>query len=184
VSDPGPSGPSCLNITLKWLPVCASWSLTESASDLICDVLNRNVVACGGHFDGTNGTIISPNFEITNLPLNYPLNTTCVWTLTVPFNMSIEMVVGALDLEQAYDYIEVGCMFFFLCIFLLLFLYALHVLRVRYCVTVSVIVLVKHLLIRYTKKEFILIFCFHLSCSFFKFVDNILICFLFLLCSY
>jgi len=88
---------------------------------------NRNVVACGGHFDGTNGTIISPNFETLNftngtyetttqpiLTLNYPLNTKCVWTITVPFNMSIQMVFVAKDIEPSYyDYIEVGCMLFF-----------------------------------------------------------------------
>jgi len=83
---------------------------------------NRNVVACGGHFNGTNGTIISPNFETPNftnetvetttqpnLTLNYPLNTKCVWTITVPFNMSIQMVFDALDVEKSYDYIEVSC---------------------------------------------------------------------------
>jgi len=64
------------------------------------------VSACGGHINGTAGTITSPNFGT----LNYPLNTQCVWTITVPTNMSIVLVFAALDTELNYDLIAVSCM--------------------------------------------------------------------------
>jgi len=62
-------------------------------------------LACGGHTNGTNGTITSPNFGTPN----YPLNTNCVWTITVPTNMSIEMVKIVMNTEPVFDFIEVSC---------------------------------------------------------------------------
>ena len=69
------------------------------------------VLACGGHTNGTNGTITSPNFDALNFTLNYPLNTKCVWTITVPTNMSIEIVGTYINTECSYDFIEVSCIF-------------------------------------------------------------------------
>jgi len=63
------------------------------------------VVACGGHTNGTSGTIASPNFGT----LNYTLSTACLWTITVPTNMSIEIVWTAINMEPTYDYISVKC---------------------------------------------------------------------------
>jgi len=67
------------------------------------------VLACGGHTNGLiSGTITSPNFGT----LNYPLNTHCVWTITVPTNMSIEIVGTAVNTEPNYDFIHVSCFCF------------------------------------------------------------------------
>ena len=73
------------------------------------------VLACGGHTNGTNGTITSPNFG--NYTLNYPLNTKCVWTITVPTNMTIEIVGTYINTEYDYDFIVVSFIVFSLCIF-------------------------------------------------------------------
>jgi len=46
------------------------------------DLLETNFIylgTCGGVYSGNNGTIISPNF-----PSDYPPNSYCVYTITVP----------------------------------------------------------------------------------------------------
>jgi len=125
------------------------------------------VLACGGHSNGTNGTITSPNFGTSN----YTLNTKCVWTITVPANMSIEMVFVAKDTEPNHDYVDVSCVCFFLCI-----------VRLRYRLFTFVVLLFRSnifIIVLYTEQKLIIIFYIFLYYCIYNNITNtiLLICY-------